>query len=195
MVSVLGAWILCFRKPVKEDEVDKIKETLKAIADVIERACGYAGDNICLAVAMPQSMTPHLDKTSEEWEELCMEYGFEFVDSEAKGKNEFGEELGVKRVEEALKAHDWDGGDGGDADLGFDEEEFGEGFDAEELEMNMELFDMKGALHGQEEDGGDEEGQVEELESMMRKMVAIKGAYTVLLTIQYLHRILICPQR
>jgi hypothetical protein len=175
VVSVLGAWILCFRKPVKEGELDKIKETLKAIADVIEKACGYGGDSICLAVAMPQSMTPYLEKTSEEWEELCMDYGFEFVDSEAKGKNEFGEEMGVKRVEEALKAHDWDGGDGGEGDFDFDGE-FGEGFDAEELEMNMELFDMKGALHGQEEDGDEEEGQVEELEHMMRKMVAIKGA-------------------
>lgn len=173
VVSVLGAWIFCFRKPVKTDDVHKVKESLKAIADVIERACGYAGDVVCLAVAMPQSMTPSLNKSSEEWEELCMEYGFEFVDSEAKGKNDFGEEMGIKRIEEALKAHEWDGGDG--ADIGFEGDEgFGDTFDAEEVEMGMELFGMKAAVNGVEED--DDEAQVEELESMMRRMVSIKGS-------------------
>lgn len=172
VVSVLGAWILCFRKPVNEADLDAVKASLQGIADVIERACGYSSDAVCLAVAMPQSMTPHLEKSSEEWEELCMEYGFEYVDSEAKGKNEFGEEMGVKRIEDALKANDWEGGDGGE--FGFEDEEFGEGLDAEEAEMGMELFGLKAAVNGIEED---EEGQVEELEGMMRRMVAIKGVF------------------
>lgn len=171
-MSVLAAWIFCFRKPVTNKDVEVVKETLQAIADVIEKACGYSGEMVCLAVAMPQSTTPYLEKSAEEWEEVCMEYGFEFVDSEAKGKNEFGEDMGIKRVEEALKANEWDG-DSGAADLGFDEEEeFGEGLDAEEREMGMELFGMKNAVHGLEED---EEAQVEELENLMRRMVAIKG--------------------
>lgn len=147
---------------------------MAAIKDVLEKADSYRGDAVCLAVAMPQSMTPNLEMGGEEWEELCMEYGFEFVDSEAKGKNEFGEEMGIKRVEEALKANEWEGDDAG---LDFDGEdefgEFGEGLDAEEFEMGKELFGMKAAVHG----AGDEdaEAQVEELESMMRKMAAIKG--------------------
>ncbi|KAH7113899.1 hypothetical protein B0J11DRAFT_445685 [Dendryphion nanum] len=173
VVTILGAWIFCFRKPLNEKDIDTIKETLKAIADVIERACGFGGDAICLAVAMPQTTTPFLDKGSEEWEEICMDYGFEFVDSEAKGKNEFGEEMGVKRVEDALKAHDWEGG-GGDADLNFDDDEFGEGLDAEEAEMGVEMFGLKAAVNGIDEDENEEEAQVEELESMMRKMIAIK---------------------
>lgn len=170
VVSVLGAWIFCFRKPVKQAEVDQIKESLKAIADAIERASGYSGDAVCLAVAMPQSMTPHLEKSAEEWDELCMEHGFEYIDSEAKGKNEYDEALGMQRVEDALKAQEWEGDD---IDLGFDgDDEFGESFDAEEAEMGMELFGMKAALKGGEDDG---EAQVEELERMMRRMVAIKG--------------------
>ena len=174
VVSVVGAWIFCFRKPVKVEDVDKVKESLKAITDVIEKACGYNGDAVCLAVAMPQSMTPHLEKEHEEWEEMCLEYGFEYVDVEAKGKNEFGEDMGVKRVEEALKANEWDSGDL-DFELGNEEGDgFGESFDAEELEMNMELFGMKAAVHGVEED--EDEAQVEELESMMKKMVAVKGS-------------------
>ena len=175
VVSVLGAWIYCFKKPVEEKDVDTIKETMQAVADATERACGYGGDIVCLAVAMPQSTTPHLDKPNEEWEELSMEYGFEYVDSEAKGKNEFGEAMGVQRVREALEAAEWDGADldfGGEDE---DEEGFEGSFAAEEAEMNMELFGMKGALAGDDEAGGDaEEREVEELEVMMRKMVAIK---------------------
>ncbi|KAJ4299550.1 hypothetical protein N0V90_004796 [Kalmusia sp. IMI 367209] len=170
VVSVLGAWIFCFKKPIAEKDVDTIKETLQAIADVIEKACGYGADQVCLAVAMPQSTTPYLEKSTEDWDELCMEYGFEFVDSEAKGKNEFGEEMGIKRVEDALKANEWDGGDG-DKDLDFETDDFNEGLDAEEREMGMELFGMKNAVHGLDDD---EEAQVEELEGLMRRMVAIK---------------------
>jgi hypothetical protein len=191
VVSVLGAWIVCFRKPTKEEDVASVKDTLKAIADVIEHACGYSGDAVCLAVAMPQSMTPSLEKSAEDWEELCLEYGFEFVDSEAKGKNEFGEDVGIKRIEEALKAHEWDGDD---TNLGFDDnDEFGESFDAEEMEMGMELFGMKAAVNGTDEAEG--EAQVEELESIMRRMMGIKGwpSYPTQLTI--LHDVLTFSQK
>lgn len=172
---MLGAWIYCFKKPVEQKDADEINETMQAIADAIERACGIGGDMVCLAVAMPQSITPYLEKTGEEWEEACMEYGFEYIDFEAKGKNEFGEPMGLQRVKEALEACDWESG----ATLDFDEDE--EGFDgtfaAEEAEMNMELFGMKDALHGfgGGEEKESEELEVEELEVMMRKMVAIKG--------------------
>jgi hypothetical protein len=175
---VLGAWVYCFRKPIQQNDLDTIKETLKAVKNVIERACGYAWDGSCLAVAMPQSQTPHLSKSFEEWEDLCREQGFEFVDAEARGRNEFGEPVGFQRVKEALEANDW-AGDDVDAfdELGIDdegdEEEFDTTFTAEEAEMNMELMGLKTALIGG--DGADEETQVEELERMMLKLQAIKG--------------------
>jgi hypothetical protein len=56
---------------------------------------------------------------------------------------------------------------------------FGESFDAEELEMGMELFGLKAAVNGIDEVDDDEEGQVEELENMMRRMVAVKGESTL----------------
>ncbi|KAF2027472.1 hypothetical protein EK21DRAFT_71927 [Setomelanomma holmii] len=180
VITVLGAWIYCFRKPVTQIDLTTSKDTMQAIADVIERACGYSGDQVCLAVAMPQSTTPYLDMAHEEWEDICTEHGFEYIDFEKTGKNEFGEKVGVHRVREALEACEWEGADGldfGDAD---DEEEGFGGFAAEEAEMNMELFGMKGALHGfGDEEGGeqsaeDEAKEVEELAAMMRKMVAIK---------------------
>ena len=160
-----------------ETDLATIKETMQAIADVNERACGFGGDAVFLAVAMPQSTTPYLDKTAEEWEEVAMEYGFEYVDFEASGKNEFGEAMGVQRVREALEACEWESAD--TLDFGEDGEGFEGSFAAEEAEMNVELFGMKDALHGGgegEEDLGEKE--VEELEVMMRKMVAIKGGST-----------------
>ncbi|KAL1596651.1 hypothetical protein SLS60_009299 [Paraconiothyrium brasiliense] len=171
VVTAIGAWIYCFKKPVTIKDVDTIKDTMQTIAKVIETACGYSDDHVRLAVAMPQSITPYLDKSAEDWDDLCMEHGFEFVDSEAKGKNQFGEEKGIKRVEDALKAQEWEGIEADD-DFDFDEDAFGEGLDAEEREMGMELFGLKNAVHGIDEN---EEAQVEELEGLMRKMVAIKG--------------------
>ncbi|KAH7083896.1 hypothetical protein FB567DRAFT_446354 [Paraphoma chrysanthemicola] len=182
VITVLGAWIYCFRKPVTQADLITIKDTMKAIADAIERACGYSGDQVCLAVGMPQSITPYLDMAQEEWEDICTDTGFEYVDFEKTGKNEFGEKVGVHRVREALEACEWEGVDEldfGDGDDG-DEEGFG-GFAAEEAEMNMELFGMKSALHGFADDEAGEQGEeaeakeVEELEAMMRKMIAIKG--------------------
>ena len=173
VVTALGAWVYCFKKPVDEKELDTVKETMQAISDIIERACGYGGDIACLAVAMPQSVTPYLDKSNEAWEELAMEYGFEYIDSEIKGKNEFGEATGVQRVREALEAAEWESTAG--LDFG-DDEGFENSFAAEEAEMNMELFDMKSALAGYDgdEEGETEDNDVDNLEVMMRKMVAIK---------------------
>jgi hypothetical protein len=157
---------------------------MQAIADSIERACGFSGDQVCLAVAMPQSTTPYLDLPSEEWEDMCTDTGFEFVDFEKTGKNDFGEKVGVHRVRESLEACEWESAEGldfGDDEDG-DDEGFG-GFADEEAEMNMELFGMKGALHGfgDEEAGepsaAEEAKEVEELEVMMRKMIAIKGVF------------------
>jgi hypothetical protein len=153
---------------------------MQAVADAIERACGFSGDQVCLAIAMPQSTTPYLELASDEWEDMCTDTGFEFVDFEKTEKNEFGEKVGVHRVREALEACEWDSAEGLDFEDG-DEEGFG-GFAAEEAEMNMELFGMKGALcgDGEEEEPAAQSGElaakeVEELEVMMRKMIAIKG--------------------
>lgn len=56
----------------------------------MKKGCGYGWDGVCLAVAMPQSVTPHLPLGMEEGEELCRVAGFEYVEAEAKGRNEYG---------------------------------------------------------------------------------------------------------
>ena len=63
---------------------------MKAISKVVEKGAGYGWDGVSLAVAMPQGTAPHLEKSFEDWEDLCREFGFEFVEAAAKGRNEFG---------------------------------------------------------------------------------------------------------
>jgi len=186
VVTAVGAWIFCFRKPVRQSELDAIKDTVRAIANAIQKACGYSWDGTCLAIAMPQSLTPHLPLTHEEWEDMCREHGFEYIDSEAKGRNEYGEPVGIARVKEALETTEWDAADG---ELGedFDVEAlegFGNGgsedwsaFGLEGAELNMELLGMKTSLNGGkafDEDEDDEEAQVEEMQRMMLKLQAVK---------------------
>ncbi|TVY32521.1 Small nuclear ribonucleoprotein Sm D3, partial [Lachnellula occidentalis] len=89
VLTVLGAFVVCFRKPVDQSSLGGIKELLQHVAEVVKEGCGYSWDGACLAVAMPQSTTPFLEKSFEEWEELCQDHGFEFVDFESKGRNEF----------------------------------------------------------------------------------------------------------
>jgi len=72
-----------------------VKEMLENVGEVVKEGCGLMWDGVCLAVAMPQSVTPYLDKSFDEWEEICQEAGFEFVDFESKGRNEYSGRSGV----------------------------------------------------------------------------------------------------
>lgn len=51
---------------------------------------GGPWDGVCLAMRMPQTETPYLTVSHDQWEDKCRDHGFEFVDFEQKGKNEFG---------------------------------------------------------------------------------------------------------
>jgi hypothetical protein len=95
VLKVLGAFVLVFRKPVDQDALEAVKGSLKAVSTVVKKGCGYSWDGICLAVGMAQSETPHLQMGFEEWEDMCREFQFEYVDSEAKGRNEFGGTLNI----------------------------------------------------------------------------------------------------
>lgn len=185
VVQAVGAWIYCFCRPVTAADVEHFQSTLKSISDVVDQNGGYGWEGVRLAVAMPQSTTPYLQKEYEEWDGMCGEHGFEYIDFEATGRNEFGEPVGVERMKEALESNDWAADDMDEdvenslEDLGIDEEgEWTGGLSMEEMEMGRELFGLKGAVNGSELGEGpseeDEAGQVEELEKMMAKMHAIK---------------------
>ncbi|KAI9667487.1 MAG: hypothetical protein M1821_000303 [Bathelium mastoideum] len=183
VVHVVGAWIYCFRKPVTQPDLDIIKSTLQAISDVRDHGTEYDWDGVCLAVAMPQFTTPHLGLPFEEWEDMCRDSGFEFIDAEAQGRNEFGEQVGIARVRDALEANDWTGE--GSVDL----DEFegpldsptgdGRGFNMEGQEMSFEFAALKSALAGDasrsEAEGGEADSeQVDELDRMMVHLQAAR---------------------
>ena len=60
-------------------------------------------------------------------DEVCQQWGFEYVDFEACGRNDYGEPVGMERVREALEANDWD--NSGVSYCDYEEEEDGEGDD------------------------------------------------------------------
>ena len=87
------------------------------------------------------------------------------------------EKIGIPRLEEALEAHEWEGGGEDDLSDGLDFElgEGEDGFGAEAAQMEREMMGLKMAVKGEEavdEEGGD--GEVEELENMMLKMQAVR---------------------
>ena len=140
---------------------------------------------------MPQPLRPVLQLPIEQWEDLARECGgWEYIDAEATGTNEFGEKVGMDRLKEALEATEWEGGDGGIEDEGLDEMlglNEGEILNTEDLEVESDGPGIREAILGQsngkEGDGQEkpsgnlegQEGQTEELEVIMLKMQAIKG--------------------
>lgn len=200
---MLGAFIVCFRKPVDETALNDVKELLENVSEVVKQGCGYSWDGVCLAVAMPQSQTPFLEKSFDEWEEICQKFGFEFVDFETKGRNEYAggllifvtrrilivnvsiEPMGLERLKEALEANEWDGGDDADEEpildvLGEDNEEAegSIGFDIDAAEMEEEMAGMKRAIYGGslglEEEGG-ETDQDQEVEKLQAMMLKMQA--------------------
>jgi hypothetical protein len=89
VLTVIGAFIVCFRWPIDEAGLKAVKFLLENVREVVKEGCGYGWDGVCLAVAMPQSTTPYLEKSFEEWEGICQDSGFEFIDFVKKGRNEF----------------------------------------------------------------------------------------------------------
>jgi len=128
----------------------------------------------------------------EAWEDACFEAGFEYVDCATGGKkedttrNEFGELTGLARVKEALEAVEWEdlGNEGevddvmfGEANESADEDA---GIQIERHELEREFIGLKTDLHAAGEDdglnerAGDEEQDVEQLDAMLRKVLAVK---------------------
>ena len=185
---------MSFPKPVNDQNLKNIRTLLRHVSEVVKEGCGFSWDGVCLAVAMPQSTTPYLEKDSEEWEDLCGEFGFEFVDFEANGRNEFSgelrlpldnglrvnvlsEPLGLERLKEALEANDWGGSEAED-ELDLDDDA-DEGFGLEAAEMEQEMSELKEAINGPESatmaNSEDQDKEVEKLQQMMTKMQAVTG--------------------
>jgi hypothetical protein len=192
VVEAVGAWIYVFRKPVTDDDLANIKATTEAIKSVIGKACGEYWEGTCLAVGTKQGTTTSLRLEGEEWEDFCQENSFEYIDAEAKGRNEYGEPVGMERLREALETTDWEGNADLDLDDFEDIDDFGDvvnwdGLAGEQAEMNIELLSMKTALSDGAFEEGAEEEQIEEMGRMMSRLMAIKGTCLRLISYPYLN--------
>ncbi|KAF8465282.1 hypothetical protein BDZ91DRAFT_849349 [Kalaharituber pfeilii] len=134
VLDVLGAIVLCFRKPPRDSGVerntvvDRVKEVVEVVGG-IARKCGEEWDGVCLAVAMPrvggvvagnggveeEAGGREEDELELLLEEVCRDEGFEYVDFEAKNGGagremalgEYRESFGLPRILEALHSNDW----------------------------------------------------------------------------------------
>lgn len=66
-----------------------IQSTLEGISKVVKLHGGYGWDGAAIALSTVQQTVPHLPHDFEEWDELCRSYGFEYVDGESQGRNEY----------------------------------------------------------------------------------------------------------
>lgn len=187
-MEAVGAWLYCFRKPRDGAVSEEIEGAMKAIQSITEQHAGYGADMMMLAVAMPyaQRTDSEVDKShQDEWDDMCTQYGFEYIDYSARGQNDYGEKVGFERLKEALEATAWAvGNEEHDEldlqDLDFDADDDLGGFGREEAEMTAELFGMKAALNGEDDFEPDtgaptqQASQVDDLERMMGKLLAVK---------------------
>lgn len=176
----------------------------------MKEGCGYSWEGVCLAVSCKNSQTPLLALAKGEWEDICQDHGFEYVDLEEGGRgekgmrNEFRERVGGERVKEALESNDWATDEmAGDEELedfllndgdAASEETGSLGFGIDPKEMEEEMRGMKRAIYGNgdDDDDDDQEGkdddEVEKLQAMMLKMQAVRGTYSSLVSSLYSHK-------
>ncbi|THY12483.1 hypothetical protein D6D02_05151 [Aureobasidium pullulans] len=167
VVQAVGAWIYCFNSSdIKKESADDdaevtmsehVEATMKAVAEVVEKACGMMWDGTRLAV----DLTPaNKGRSTINAEEICLDLGFEYIHIDATGKNEYGENLGLERAKEALEANEWSASSADDDD---DEDNVG-GFDDEQAQMNAELWGLKASLLDPDNEGDEAEGSALEIE-------------------------------
>lgn len=193
VVQAVGAWVCVFRLSKDGELGEEAEKVMGALQEVIEAHQGLGAESAMLAVGMPAlgKKEERLSKESrEQWDDVAMQCGFEFVEYGAQGLNEFGEKQGIERLKEALEANEWaDAGDDADAlGLGDDDDEGVGEFGHEEAEMTAELFGMKASLLGQDDEEAerygealgtdvaavDQKNQVDDLDRMMSKLLAVR---------------------
>ncbi|KAK5681842.1 hypothetical protein LTS10_006375 [Elasticomyces elasticus] len=186
VVEAIGAYIYCLRLPQNGEVNHEVESVMQAIQAVSEEHAGYGSDTVMLAVALPHRKASDADATKikhDDWDDVCIQYGFEFIDYAATETNEYGEKVGFARMKEALEANEWASVDDEDLeldDLDFDAGDDIGGFDREEAEMTGELVGMKAALTGNLDaaSGSDDlvpsAEEVDSLDKMMSKLLAVK---------------------
>ncbi|KAH9241197.1 hypothetical protein K456DRAFT_1856278 [Colletotrichum gloeosporioides 23] len=107
--------------PAPPPTADETRALISEVGKVVREGLGgWAWDGVGLGIGVGEG-------DAEEWEELCAEWGLEFVQvrggKKDDGRNEFGEKMGIPRVLEALESNDWAADAGPDVDSDLEEVE------------------------------------------------------------------------
>ncbi|KAK9477107.1 hypothetical protein V1514DRAFT_334881, partial [Lipomyces japonicus] len=173
-------------------------------------------DGVCLAVAIPHHDDDHanVDKVLapaehdddeldfDEWDAALQPFGFEFIDLQASGRNQYGELQGLDRIREALGTFAWNDDDDDDDDElavrkqalingynEYDSDLDSDGFDAELREMQMEMAALHFAVDDNNNDNDNDndrgsgsgsgekkvnESDIDDMERIMQRMAQVK---------------------
>jgi len=188
VVQALGAVIYVFAQQKESlqdaDSLASLSKSLSIIDEVISLHCGDEWDGLKIAAMLPTTISsPHVTKLTsfDEFDDTSLEYGFEFVDCNQSGKNEFGELKGFERIKEAVEANEWDEKSTMTAD---------EQIQVAESDIDIDLFEDRPSTRAllldeafsedmDEPAGVDEEMEVQKLEGLMHHAMAIKGEFKV----------------
>ncbi|PTB69439.1 hypothetical protein BBK36DRAFT_1187106 [Trichoderma citrinoviride] len=147
VLAVLGGLVLVFAIPTASPAAltadNDLPSLIRHVGSVLQKGLGgWDWDGVRLAVGIGEG-------EADEWDELCSEFGMEFVQlkSGQKEKNEYGEKTGISRVMEALESNDWEQlNDGPLSDFGEtrSDDDDGADFDPESLDFGMDRSDFEG---------------------------------------------------
>ncbi|RDA84772.1 hypothetical protein CP532_1007 [Ophiocordyceps camponoti-leonardi (nom. inval.)] len=93
-----------------EYKKEELRVLVRDVGRVVGRLGGWEWDGVRLVVAVGDEDDDEVD----EWDQLCLETGFEFVHVDPKNrlppteKSENRERSGIARVKEALEANEWE---------------------------------------------------------------------------------------
>ncbi|EQB43891.1 hypothetical protein CGLO_17408 [Colletotrichum gloeosporioides Cg-14] len=138
--------------PAPPPTADETRALISEVGKVVREGLGgWAWDGVGLGIGVGEG-------DAEEWEELCAEWGLEFVQvrggKKDDGRNEFGEKMGIPRVLEALESNDWAADAGPDVDSDLEEVEaemaglprkprpLADGDDGDEFDFDPESLDF-----------------------------------------------------
>ncbi|KAF2767729.1 hypothetical protein EJ03DRAFT_275500 [Teratosphaeria nubilosa] len=166
VVQAVGAWVYCCDADGDGSVSEQVESVMRGIKEIVEEHGGVGGEGARLAVCMPRK---GVELKAEEWEDVCLDHGFDFVQYGVQGKNEYGEKLGFDRVKEALEANEWAADD-------FDEEDDFGVSGREEAEWTSEFVGVKAALaaSGEEVEVDRRAEEVEDLDRLMGRLLAVK---------------------
>ncbi|EXF78987.1 alpha and gamma adaptin binding protein p34 [Colletotrichum fioriniae PJ7] len=108
---------------------------------------GWGWDGVGLGIGVG-------DGTVDEWEDLCAEWGLEFVQSVHADIPSFPEKMGIARVLEALESNDWDAADDMDGPSDLDSD-----LDAAAGDLPRKTRPLAGGTGGDDDDDDDDDDE------------------------------------